>query len=127
MAKVITLKQPWAQLVVKGCKQWETRGWNTNYRGELFIHSSAHFHFSDLELVQLDEDFKACIGDPHTLRMGYILGKVELVEVRRVEEAMDIISRCEMKFGNYMPNRYAWKLENPVMFQNPIWVMNHSY
>jgi hypothetical protein len=31
----ITLHQPWASLIAKGCKQYETRDWPTNHRGLL--------------------------------------------------------------------------------------------
>lgn len=31
----ISLKQPWAQLILDGVKTIETRKWRTNYRGDL--------------------------------------------------------------------------------------------
>ena len=37
--KVITIKQPWASLIASGYKEYELRSWNTNYRGELYIHA----------------------------------------------------------------------------------------
>ena len=36
--KVLTIKQPWATLIVEGYKEYEFRTWNTKYRGELLIH-----------------------------------------------------------------------------------------
>ena len=30
--KVITLKQPWATLIIDGYKKYEFRSWKTNYR-----------------------------------------------------------------------------------------------
>lgn len=38
--KVISLKEPFATLIMNGDKKIETRSWKTNYRGELFIHAS---------------------------------------------------------------------------------------
>lgn len=38
--KVISLRQPWALLVVLGHKKIETRSWKTTYRGDLLIHAS---------------------------------------------------------------------------------------
>jgi hypothetical protein len=35
----ITLHQPWASLVAKGWKQYETRDWPTNHRGLIVIHA----------------------------------------------------------------------------------------
>ena len=40
MFKAISLKQPWANLVVQGKKTIETRKWATTYRGDLVICSS---------------------------------------------------------------------------------------
>ena len=38
--KVISIKEPFATLIMNGDKKIETRSWKTNYRGELFIHAS---------------------------------------------------------------------------------------
>ena len=38
--KVITLWQPWAQLMALGLKRFETRSWSTDYRGVLAIHAA---------------------------------------------------------------------------------------
>jgi hypothetical protein len=36
--KVISIRQPWAELIVRGKKDIENRTWNTCYRGPLAIH-----------------------------------------------------------------------------------------
>lgn len=38
--KSITVHQPWANLLVMGVKRIESRTWNTNYRGHLWVHAS---------------------------------------------------------------------------------------
>jgi hypothetical protein len=37
--KAITIIQPWATLIAFGEKEFETRSWATNYRGNLAIHA----------------------------------------------------------------------------------------
>ena len=37
--KVLTIKQPWACLIVNGYKEYEFRTWKTNYRGKILIHA----------------------------------------------------------------------------------------
>ncbi len=37
--KVLTIKQPWATLIMQGDKRFEFRSWQTKYRGELLIHA----------------------------------------------------------------------------------------
>ena len=38
--KVISIKQPYASLIVEGYKEYEFRTWKTKYRGEIYIHAS---------------------------------------------------------------------------------------
>lgn len=37
--KAITIKQPWATLIALGEKRFETRSWQTKYRGPIAIHA----------------------------------------------------------------------------------------
>ena len=37
--KVLTIKQPWASLIVDGYKKYEFRSWKTKYRGKFLIHA----------------------------------------------------------------------------------------
>ena len=37
--KVLTIREPWASLIVNGYKEYEFRSWKTNYRGKILIHS----------------------------------------------------------------------------------------
>ena len=39
--KAISIRQPWAWLIVNGYKDIENRSWNTKYRGPVLIHASA--------------------------------------------------------------------------------------
>ena len=37
--KALTIKEPWATLIIDGYKKYEFRSWKTNYRGKLLIHA----------------------------------------------------------------------------------------
>jgi hypothetical protein len=37
--KALTVRQPWAALLILGAKQYETRTWPTRHRGILLIHA----------------------------------------------------------------------------------------
>ena len=37
--KALTIKQPWATLIIEGYKKYEFRSWKTNYRGKILIHA----------------------------------------------------------------------------------------
>lgn len=127
--KCISLWQPWASLIFGEIKpdlfkRWETRSWSTSYRGPLLIHA-AQKHFSERDAKVLFRDMG--IGDYfHNWRgmpYGAILGKVELVDCISTNTNgfyRSIYSSDQLRLGNYGPDRFAWKLENPVLFKTPI-------
>lgn len=39
--KALSIRQPWAWLIVNGFKDIENRSWDTNYRGLVLIHASS--------------------------------------------------------------------------------------
>lgn len=69
--KVLSLKQPFAELVVSGKKTIELRNWNTNFRGKFLIHASKK---PDLNAMK-----KFGFKD---LPFGFIIGETELVKVK---------------------------------------------
>ena len=70
--KVLSLKQPFAELVVSGKKKIELRKWNTKFRGEFLIHASQTPDKKEMERF----------GFSH-LPLGCIVGKVILKEVKK--------------------------------------------
>lgn len=113
--KVISIKQPWATLILLGYKEYEFRTWKTKYRGEIYIHASkmvekdAMKHFEDLNL---------------DIKTGCIIGKVNLEDVKEVTEDFenDLIKKNEQVYG-FSKGRggYAWKMSNPTSIE-PIYV-----
>ena len=101
--KAISLKQPWANLVIDGKKTLETRIWQTYYRGELVICSSSK---PDLATVHPNED-----RNP----MGYALGTVELIDIVKMNINHEKDAMCKLYKG-----AYAWILKNPRKFKTPI-------
>ena len=64
--KAISLKEPWASLVLEGRKTIETRVWRTNYRGKLLLCASkdpkseiSSRAFATAELVDISPMVKA--------------------------------------------------------------------
>ena len=70
--KTLSLKQPYAELILQGRKTIELRKWNTHFRGEFFIHSSKLPDQKAMENFGFKE-----------LPCGFILGKANLVDVKR--------------------------------------------
>jgi hypothetical protein len=70
--KALSIKQPFAELIVQGRKKIELRTWNTKFRGEFYIHASKI----------PDKDAMAKFGFKE-LPTGCIVGKAELVDVKK--------------------------------------------
>lgn len=124
--KAITLYQPWAYAAVAGWKEWETRSFKTKFRGELFIHSSINQSY--LHMLK-HEPFSRYFTENISLYFGHIIGKVTVTDCITTEAWHDLTIKekwpmskilDERGFGNYDQGRYAWKLENPIIFQKPI-------
>jgi hypothetical protein len=85
--KVLSVKMPWAGLIMYCGKDIENRTWRTDYHGRIFIHASAKPEQNYNELLQVlaleyAENYsmfqKKFLGD-----CGNIIGSVELVECVR--------------------------------------------
>lgn len=118
--KVLSLLQPWATLFVRGLKVFETRSFQTNYRGPLFIHASGFANKKmangmSPELMCLEPVFKDHIR-PSELAYGKIIGMVNIAAVMRTEEIKPFLSPQEIAFGDYSPGRLAWQCYDHVSF-----------
>lgn len=128
--KALTIIQPWATLIASGHKVNETRSWKTNYRGEILIHAGKNpkdytsgFYIDDPDGLY----FHAAGINPGTfedLPRGMIIGKATLVDcVQITKEFKDELMEtnpAEYAFGDYRIGRYAWVMENPELFKEPI-------
>lgn len=135
MSKAISLRQPWASLVVHGRKTIETRSWSTPYRGPLLIHASKRWTRADRGLCYTVAFWAQLrhIGMTDATRdlpRGCVIGRVELVNVREIV-ADDFTGRppttmlqppgIELLLGDYTPGRFGWTLANPVVFARPMY------
>lgn len=96
--RCITIRQPWAHLIVTGHKDVENRTWSTKHRGELAIHAG-------LSWDEAGEEFARArgidVGPRHRLRVGAVIGVVDLVDVAPSASPWAL------------PNHEHWKLERP--------------
>jgi hypothetical protein len=109
----ITLHQPWASLVAKGWKQYETRDWPTNHRGLIVIHAGRKPKGKQ-ELREHDKvvaSFKDLLNEdcPYSA----VVAIAELTDVILMTEEF-INQQCptELRCGEWKIGRYAFKLEN---------------
>ena len=87
--KALSLKQPWAELIVSGKKKIELRKWNTNFRGEFLVHASKH----------PDENAMKKFGFKD-LPCGFIVGKVRLVDVKNYKNEKELLKDKELHLAD---------------------------
>ena len=76
--KAISIRQPWAWLIVTGKKDIENRSWKTSYRGKLLIHASSKF--ADVSLSKIEDRYGVKVPPMEEMRLGGIVGECELVD-----------------------------------------------
>lgn len=113
--KCLTVKQPWASLIIEGYKQYEFRSWKTNYRGKILIHAG-----KTLEKDMLDRFLEYHLD----YDLGAIIGEAELVDCILVDEKFSTELRKidSVVYGrsNHV-EKYAWKLVNIKKYEHPIY------
>jgi activating signal cointegrator 1 len=112
--KALSLTQPWASAIALGIKHWETRSWPTSYRGEVCIHASKKFPAWAKEFA---EDMGLNLG---SLPIGCIVCVCDLTECRQTATLAPSLSEVETKWGDFAPERYAFRLENVRVLREPV-------
>ena len=112
--KALTIREPWATLIVEGYKKYEFRSWKTNYRGKIYIHVGL-----SLEKEYVDK-FKI-----YNLKYskGEIIGEAELVDCILVNEKFnnELKKENSIVYGiNNHTSAYAWKLDNSIKYDKKI-------
>ncbi|NBU58302.1 MAG: ASCH domain-containing protein [Betaproteobacteria bacterium] len=100
-ARALTVRQPWAWLIVNGFKDIENRGRRTHYRGPVLIHAGLNTdEFNDETAARISKKYGVDI--PETLEFGGIVGIADIVS-------------CHDRHSSpwYVPGNFAWELANP--------------
>ena len=77
--KVLTVKEPWASLIINGYKMYEFRSWKTKYRGKILIHAG----------MTLEKDMAERFSSYNlNYYKGEIIGEATLVDCILVDEEL---------------------------------------
>jgi len=104
--RVLTIKQPWARLIVIGEKLVENRGWATSYRGPLVIHAGKSW--DQAGAFYLREHMGVHVPSKADHVFGALVGMVEQV---------GCVSKHPSPFA-FGPNIHVY--EDPREFPKPI-------
>jgi hypothetical protein len=118
----LTIRQPWASLILHDLKTEEYRSWTTSYRGKLAIHAGGTLAADpdDLMVVAALVErgtygwYRPALANVarwlSRLPRGVILGTVYLVGVHQL-----IPEHPSRRWG-----RFAWQLSGPVALAEPV-------
>jgi ASCH domain len=110
--KCLSLKQPYAELLVSGKKTIELRTWNTHFRGKFLVHASKNVDKQRSESLGIDHDM---------LTYGAIIGAAVLYNVKlyknKTQLEMDINKHYAdiEKFGFC---KYGFMIKNARRFRS---------
>jgi hypothetical protein len=112
--KCLSLRQPYAELLVSGKKTIELRKWNTNFRGKFLVHASKN----------VDKEKCKSLGIDHTnLNIGMIVGTATLYDVKKYDNKNQLMRDKNRHyadaniFDSYM---YGFLIRNAHRFKHPI-------
>lgn len=111
--KAITIKEPWASLIINGYKKYEFRSWKTNYRGKLLIHAGLN---TDKDILH---NFDKYDLEYHN---GYIIGEATISDCILVNKNFNnkLYEENNDVYGKNYVGLYAWKIENVIKYDNPV-------
>ncbi len=107
--KTLSLKQPFAELVVSGKKKIELRKWNTKFRGEFLVHASKIPDWNAMKKFGFND-----------LPRGFIVGKAVLVEVKKYENKKELEKDKDKHLAEGDWGNYGFILKNAEKFAKPI-------
>lgn len=99
--KALSLKQPYAELVVSGKKTIELRKWNTKFRGKFYVHASKN---SDKEAMK---EFNFT-----NLPLGCIIGTAELIDVKEYKNDEEVDKDKNKHLASAKWGKYGFVLKN---------------
>ena len=101
--KCLSLRQPYADLVVTGQKIIGTRKWNTNFRGKFLVHASKTIDKEAVALLNIDCSIAI---------KGAVIGLAFLYDVKKYTNNEDFLADKEKHFGvRFSKPKYGFLLK----------------
>lgn len=81
--KALSIKQPWAQLIIMGAKDVENRSQRTSFRGRFAVHVSLkRASYEDVDVEAIPPDLREPVkwAWERNASAGRVIGTVELID-----------------------------------------------
>jgi ASCH domain len=107
--KCLSLKQPYAELLVTGKKTIEVRTWNTKFRGQFLVHASKKINKEACKRLKIDQA---------KLVTGAIIGKTNLYDVISYGSKNSFVKDKNKHFANsnYDKPKYGFLVNQAKRF-----------
>ncbi len=111
--KCLSLKQPYAELLVSGKKTIEVRKWNTKFRGQFFVHASKNINEEACKRLKIDQA---------KLVTGAIVGEANLYNVISYRTKNSFLKDINKHFAssNYDNPKYGFMVNQAKRLVTPI-------
>jgi hypothetical protein len=109
------IRQPWAELILRGIKTIEVRSSHTRVRGPIYLYSSK-------KLADIPAARRAIAEheiDLAELPRGVLVGTIDIVDSRKCRPA-DTMAACVPH--EVLKGRFGWHLANPQRLATPLGV-----
>jgi len=115
--KAISIRQPWAELILQGRQTIGLRTWTTKTRGRLAVHASQTVKEADCRAYGLDSA---------ALARGALVGTVEIVEMVPLDaDRWEALRDQHLGLGAFPGDLVGWRLANPQRLPEPIPMPGH--
>jgi hypothetical protein len=107
----LSVRQPWAELILLGRKTIEVRTWETPFRGPLVLHASRK---QDPMAFMLYPELNSCV-------FGAFVGTLCLVEIKPfTHESWSRLRSAHLVPGGMPGNAFAWHVTDARRLATPI-------
>ena len=105
--KALSIRQPWAWLIVNGYKDIENRTWSTDFRGRVYVHAGRKIKSGDFP-EQRNYIKQSGILLPEEPPLGAIVGEVTITDC------------VDTSSSPWFCGPYGFILSSPVAYKDPI-------
>lgn len=105
IVKALSVRQPWAHLIVTGEKDIENRTWHTKFRGKILIHAA-----QSIDMQAYDH-----------LKHFYKLPPVKYLERGGIVGGVEIVDCVKQHSSEWFEGPYGFVLQNPQKFAFAKW------
>ena len=105
--KALSIRQPWAWLIVNGYKDIENRTWSTGFRGRVYVHAGKRVKQGDFS-EQRDYIRESGLILPEEPPLGAIVGEVTITDC------------VDTSSSPWFCGPYGFLLSSPMAYKDPI-------